>query len=139
MDGENLPDWAQQMTSALDEKMGLVVSQISAERVVARCPVEGNTQVAGIWHGGASGVLIESLGSIGAYAHARESGRIAVGTELNVTHHRAVRSGWVIGTATALHLGRSTASYQVDVSDDRGHKVATGRLTCMIIDPPKRG
>ena len=66
-------------------------------------------------------------------AHAGE-GRAAVGIELNATHHRSARSGLVTGTATALHLGRTLATYQVVVEDDGGRLVCTARLTCMLID-----
>ncbi|MFC6359047.1 PaaI family thioesterase [Luteococcus peritonei] len=133
----DLPEWATGMSSALDEKMGLEMLELSPERVSGRVPVEGNTQVAGIWHGGASAVMVESLGSMGAYAHARGFGRIAVGLDISVTHHRVTRTGWVTGVATPLQLGRSICSYQVELTDDEGHRVATGRLTCMLIDPPK--
>ena len=96
-------------------------------------PVAGNTQPYGLLHGGASAVLAETLGSYAANAHATD-GRAAVGIELNVTHHRSVRSGSVHGTATAVHLGGNLASYEVVVVDDDGRRVATARLTCMLID-----
>ena len=68
-------------------------------------PVEGNTQPYGLLHGGASVVLAETLGSIGAALHAGPAG-IAVGLDINATHHRAARSGFVTGTATALSPGQ---------------------------------
>jgi uncharacterized protein (TIGR00369 family) len=123
------------MTSALDAKMGLEVLELSAERVVGRMPVAGNTQPLGLWHGGASCVLVETLGSIGAAAHAQPD-RVAVGVDLNATHHRAVRSGWVTGTATAIRLGRSVASYEVVLVDDADERVCTARLTCQIVVRP---
>jgi uncharacterized protein (TIGR00369 family) len=51
-----------------------------------------------------------------------------------VTHHRAVRSGTVTAVATPVHLGRSTATYEIVVSDETGRRVCTGRLTCLIRD-----
>jgi len=50
----------------LNEKMGVELVEISAERVVATMPVAGNTQPYGLLHGGASVVLAETLGSIGS-------------------------------------------------------------------------
>ena len=41
----------------LNEKMGIELTEISAERVVGTMPVEGNTQPYGLLHGGASVVL----------------------------------------------------------------------------------
>jgi uncharacterized protein (TIGR00369 family) len=115
--------------------MGLEVLELTAERVVGRMPVAGNTQPLGLWHGGASCVLVETLGSIGAAAHAQPD-RVAVGVDLNATHHRAVRSGWVTGTATAIRLGRSVASYEVVLVDDADQRVCTARLTCQIVVRP---
>ena len=130
-----VPAWYAGMTSALDAKMGLEVLELTPERVVGRMPVEGNTQPMGLWHGGASCVLVETLGSIGAAAHAQPE-RVAVGVDINATHHRSVRSGWVTGTATALRLGRTVTSYEVVLVDDEGRRVCTARLTCQLIAPP---
>jgi uncharacterized protein (TIGR00369 family) len=56
--------------------------------------------------------------------------------DINATHHRAVRSGVVTGVATALHLGRSSTSYEVEVSDADGRRVCTSRLTCFLVATP---
>jgi uncharacterized protein (TIGR00369 family) len=63
--------------------------------------------------------------------HAGE-GRIAVGVDINATHHRGVRAGFVTGTATALSLGNTVACYDVIVTDEDGNRVCTSRLTCVI-------
>src|SRR5690606_38227503 len=71
----------------LSDKMGIELLEVSAERVVATMPVEGNTQPYGLLHGGASVVLAESLGSIGAAVHGHPD-RFPVGVDINATHHR---------------------------------------------------
>lgn len=119
--------------SALDAKLGLEIDELSVNRVVGRMPVQGNTQPAGLWHGGASGVLVETLGSLGAWLHARPH-KAPVGVDLNVTHHRSVRDGWVTGVATPIHLGRTSTCYEVVITDDAGRRLATGRLTCSLLD-----
>ncbi|MCL2455266.1 MAG: hotdog fold thioesterase [Micrococcales bacterium] len=121
------------LAGALAGRMGIEILEVSAERAVASMPVAGNTQPAGLLHGGASVVLAETLGSMCADLHAGP-GRAAVGIEVSATHHRAVRTGHVSGTATALHLGRSVASYEIVVEDDFGRRVATARLTCLLVD-----
>nr|WP_240644220.1 hotdog fold thioesterase [Antribacter gilvus] len=112
--------------------MGIDLTEVSAQRTTGTLPVDGNTQPAGLLHGGASAVLAETLASVAAQEHAGE-GRQAVGIELNATHHRGVRDGVVQGVATAIHLGRTTASYEIVVTDDQGRRVCTARLTCMIL------
>lgn len=124
-------EWFARFSSALDAKLGLEVLELSPQRVVGRLPVEGNTQPMGLWHGGASCVLAETLASIGAAAYARPD-RLAFGVDINVTHHRAVSSGWVTGTATALRLGRTVATYEVVLTNDAGERIGTGRVTCQL-------
>lgn len=121
------------LDGTLIERMGIEIVSLSAERAVATMPVEGNTQPAGLLHGGASAVLAETLGSFAAYQHAGP-GRAAVGIELSATHHRSARAGVVTGTATAVHLGSTLASYEVVVEDSEGRRLCTARLTCMLID-----
>lgn len=117
----------------LIERLGITIVSVSADTVVATMPVEGNTQPYGLLHGGASAALAETVGSFGAMAHAG-SGRIAVGVDLNITHHRAVRHGLVTATATSLHRGRTTATYGIRVTDQEDRLTATARLTCVIVD-----
>ena len=117
----------------LMERMGIVVVEASPQRLVATMPVEGNTQPYGLLHGGASVVLSETLGSFGSALHAGPD-RVAVGIDVNATHHRAARSGVVTGTATPLHLGSTMASWQVEIVDDAGRPVCTSRITCRLRD-----
>jgi uncharacterized protein (TIGR00369 family) len=118
---------------SLMDKMNIEVVEATAERLVATMPVEGNTQPYGLLHGGASVVLAESLGSMGAALHAGP-GKAVVGLDINATHHRAARSGVVTGTATPISLGRTLACYEVVVTDDQGKRVCTSRITCLIRD-----
>ncbi|MEH0543683.1 hotdog fold thioesterase [Streptomyces sp. B21-105] len=117
----------------LGTRMGVQILEASAERVVATMPVEGNTQPYGLLHGGASAVLAETIGSVGAMLHGGSS-KIAVGVDLNCTHHRGARSGLVTGVATPVHRGRSTATYEIVINDEEEHRVCTARLTCLLRD-----
>ncbi|AXL88083.1 thioesterase [Streptomyces sp. CB09001] len=117
----------------LGTRMGVQIVEASADRVVGTMPVEGNTQPYGLLHGGASAVLAETLGSVGSMLHGGAS-KIAVGVDLNCTHHRGARSGLVTGVATPVHRGRSTATYEVVISDEQDRRVCTARLTCLLRD-----
>lgn len=118
---------------ALSHQMGIRFTYAAPERVAASMPVEGNTQPYGLLHGGASAVLAETVGSVASAMHAG-AGRIAVGIELNATHHRSARSGHVHAVATPLSLGRTLASYAIAVTDDEDRPVCTARLTCLLRD-----
>lgn len=116
---------------ALGERMGMQLVECSASRVVITMPVEGNTQPYGLLHGGASAVLVETAGSIGAALHAGRSAMV-VGLDINATHHRSATQGTVTAVAEPISLGRTLTSYGVTVTDDEGRILCTGRLTCLI-------
>ena len=116
----------------LFQRLGIKITEATPERVVGTMPVEGNTQPHRLLHGGASCSLAESLGSVGAALHGATFGATALGVEINASHHKAVRSGLVTGVATAVHLGRSVATYEIVITDESGGRVCTARLTCLL-------
>ena len=120
---------------SLNARMGIEVIEASAERLVATMPVEGNTQPYGLLHGGASVVLAETLGSVGAAIHAGE-GKIVVGVDINATHHRAARTGLVTGVATPISVGNTLSVWEIVVTDEDGKRVCTARITCLIRERP---
>ena len=119
---------------ALNDKMGFELLKITPEEVIGRMPVAGNTQPYGLWHGGASCVLAETLASLGSFMYAQPE-RVSVGVDINATHHRSVTAGWVTGTATALRLGSTVASYEIVITDDADRRVCTARVTCQLVRP----
>ncbi len=122
----------------LNDKLGVELVEVTPERIVATMPVEGNTQPYGLLHGGASIALAESLGSIGSAIHAHPD-RVAVGVDINATHHRSATSGIVTGTATPAHLGRTSATWEIVVTDERGKRLCTSRITCALVPKEKLG
>lgn len=117
----------------LAERMGIELVEATPERVVATMPVEGNTQPYGVLHGGASCVLAETVGSTAAALHAGPD-RVTLGTEINASHHRPATSGTVTAVATPLHRGRTLATYEIVITDERDQRVCTARLTCVLRD-----
>lgn len=130
----NVPDWFHGLASALDIKMGLELLEVTPTRAVGRYPVEGNTQPFGLWHGGASCVVAETLASLAAAAEVGPTGTIA-GVDINATHLVAVRSGWVTGTAVALRIGRTLATYDVSLTNEDGEQVCAARITIALRRP----
>lgn len=137
-DGQPYEPWTIQL-GELDRKMGVVIEEQSAERVVATMPVEGNRQSLGLLHGGASVALGEALGSWAAVIHASTFGKVAVGVDVNATHHASARSGMIRGVATAIHLGRSATTHEVVISHiDTGKRLCTIRITNFLKDTKKK-
>ena len=128
-----------QFPGMLDEhlatRMGILFVELSAERSVAVMPVEGNEQPFGLLHGGAYCVLGETLGSYSANLHGgREA--MAVGIDINATHTGAATGGWVTGTCTAIHLGRTMTVHEIVVTDERGRRCSTVRITNLLRPRP---
>ncbi len=117
----------------LADRMGIKIVSASPTRVEATMPVAGNAQPYGLLHGGASCVLAETIGSLGAVLHAGAE-RVVVGIEISATHHRGVRDGLVTGVASLAHGGRTLATFEIIITDEAGRRVCTSRLTCMIRD-----
>ncbi|KRF17355.1 aromatic compound degradation protein PaaI [Nocardioides sp. Soil797] len=122
----------------LNDKMGVRITEVAPDRIVGTMPVEGNTQPYGLLHGGASVVLAETLGSTGSALHAHTLEKLAVGVDINATHHRAATSGVVTGVATAIHKGRTSCAWEIVITDENGKRVCTSRITCALI-PASRG
>jgi uncharacterized protein (TIGR00369 family) len=92
----------------------------------------GNTQPFGLLHGGANVVLAESLGSVGTHLHAGVTRRI-VGIEVSASHHKSATSGIVTAVATAVTLGKTLCTYNVEITNDKGERTCTARITCLIL------
>ena len=118
--------------SALDKKMGIEIIEASPQRMVGTMPVEGNTQPIGLLHGGANVVLAETLGSVGAHLHAGPNRKV-VGVDVNATHHKSATSGIVTAVATAVTLGKTLCCYEVEITNEKGERTCSARITCLIL------
>lgn len=126
------------MEGTLCARMGMEVLDIRPDGGTMTMPVAGNTQPAGLLHGGASIALAETVGSFAALLHARATHgpeAQAVGTAVSAVHHRAVRDGIVTASCTALHRGRSTATYQVHVHDADQRLLCSASVSTAILTP----
>lgn len=127
----NVPDWFAGLSSPLDEKLGVELLEVTPTRAVGRAPVAGNTQPFGLWHGGASCVLAEGLASLAAAAEVGPRGAVT-GVDINATHLRPAREGWITGVATAIRIGGTLATYDISLTDDAGEQVCAARITVYL-------
>ncbi|GLY67635.1 hotdog fold thioesterase [Amycolatopsis taiwanensis] len=120
----------------LNDKIGLTFVEVGPERVVGTMPVRGNRQPYGLLHGGANAVLAEALGSTVAALNAGPD-KLTLGFELSCTHHRGVTDGVVTGVAVPVHVGRGTITTEIVLTDERGKRTCTARLSCIVRDRPR--
>ncbi len=114
--------------------LGMQWIEIGEDYLQLSMPVnERTTQVYGILHGGASCALAETVGSVASALVIDQDKFYCVGLEINANHIRSVRSGLVIGTATPLHLGRTTHVWDIKIHDEMQKLVCVSRHTVAII------
>jgi uncharacterized protein (TIGR00369 family) len=119
------------------EYLGIEFLEIGDDYIRGRVPVDTRTrQPYGILHGGVSVVLAETLGSCGA-AFSCPPGHRAVGLDINANHLRSETSGWIVGTARPVHIGRTTHVWQIDLANEKGQLTCVSRLTMAILTPAK--
>ncbi len=123
--------------NTLVEHLGMRVIEVGDDFVRGTMPVDARThQPFGLLHGGASVALAESLGSLAANLCCEPEKEMAVGLEINANHVRAVTHGVVVGTARALHVGRTTQLWEIRIEDDQARLVCISRLTMAVV--PRR-
>ena len=119
------------------EHLEIEVVEIGDDFVRGKMPVDHRThQPLGILHGGASVVLAESLGSIASNLVVDSTKQYAVGMEVNANHLRPVSKGYVHGTAKAVHIGRKSHVWSIEITNDEGKMVCMSRLTMMVVELP---
>lgn len=126
-----------------DTALGIRVEEMTPTRVVAFVDIdERHHQPYGIVHGGVWASVVESVGSHGAAAAAREiTGQMAVVGVANSTDFlRPHRSGRVRATGTPVFTGRTQQLWLVEIErESDGALVARGQLRLQnLAAPPER-
>jgi uncharacterized protein (TIGR00369 family) len=122
------------MRGELELHMGIDITEVGPQRVVATMPVQGNRQPFGLLHGGASAALAETMGSY--HGSLISPGKAPLGIELSCTHHRSATAGVITAVSTPLHVGRTLCTFEIVMSDDAGRRVCTARLTVLLREMP---
>lgn len=118
----------------MPDALGIEVLELTAQRVVATMPVNDATrQPFGVLHGGASVALAETVASLGAWSSIDRERFAAVGLEINANHLRAKREGLVRAVGTAVHQGRTTQVWSIEIRDEEQRLVCVSRCTLAIV------
>ncbi len=121
-------------TGTMSAHLDIRVTEIGDDYLRGTMPVDERTvQPYGLLHGGASVVLAETLGSLGAAMTVDHDACFCVGLEVNANHLRSVRTGLVTGTARPEHLGSKTQVWSIRLTDERDKPTCIARLTVAVI------
>lgn len=120
--------------NTLATTLGIEFTELTAERVVATMPVDDRTrQLFGILHGGASLALAETVASVAGSLNVDLERFVVVGVEINANHIRAKKEGVVTGTATPIHVGRTTQVWDVRILDEQQRPICVSRCTLAVV------
>lgn len=130
----SLEDLNERPKGHIGEVLEIEFTEITPDSLSARMPVNEKTrQPYGILHGGASVVLAETLGSVASNLVINSDKYIGVGLEVNANHLRPVKSGFVTGICSPIHIGGKTHVWDIKLYDQRGKMTCVSRLTVAII------
>lgn len=132
VDLDRLNEWAERDMTG---RMGMRYTEIGDDFLRARCPVdERSTQVYGLWHGGASCVVAEAMGSVACSLCLDLTRQYCVGVEINASHMRSETAGHVTAEARPLRLGRRMHVWEIRLWNDAGKLMCVSRLTTSVQD-----
>ena len=122
-------------------KLGLEIDELVevGHRRGRLAVVPGVCQPMGIVHGGIYAAIAETLASMGTADGVIALGKVPLGMANNTSFLRPVSSGWVSAEARAIHRGRTTWLWDVEMRNDDGKLCATSRVTIAVRDPDPRG
>ena len=114
--------------------IGIEITDFGEEYICGKMPVDDRTkQPFGLLHGGASVAFAETLGSMGAGMHVDLENHSVVGIEINSSHLKAMKEGWVYGKAVPIRIGRKIQVWDIDIKDEKDNMVCKSRLTLAVI------
>ena len=114
--------------------IGIDITDFGEEYLCGKMPVDDRTkQPFGLLHGGASVAFAETLGSMGAGMHVDLENYSVVGIEINSSHLKAMKEGWVYGKAVPIRIGRKIQVWDIDIKDEKDNMVCKSRLTLAVI------
>ena len=120
------------------EHLGIEFTEVGHDFISARMPVDHRTvQPMGLLHGGASLALAETLGSVASTMIADLNKYACVGLEINANHVRSAKSGFVIGKAMPIHIGKKTHVWDIRISNEENQLICVSRLTVAVIEKKK--
>jgi uncharacterized protein (TIGR00369 family) len=130
--------WRLPIEETLDSVIGLEIDDLVEVGLrTARLPVvPAVCQPMGIVHGGVYAAIAESLASRGTADGVLDLGKVPLGMSNNTSFLRPVEIGSTVhAEARAIHRGRTTWLWDIDMRNDDGKLCATSRVTIAVRDP----
>ncbi len=119
--------------SPFDDHYGLEIDEATDELLRAHVPVSRHVkQPVGLVHGGVYASIAEALASVGTNVGVLQEGSIGLGMSNHSSFLRPISEGTIHAVARRIHRGRTTWTWDVEMTDDAGRLCATSRVTIAV-------
>ena len=117
----------------LDGTLGFKLLEVGETSARGEVPYsDAICQRFGLVHGGTYAALAEMVATEATVHHVWPDGNRAMGSSNNTAFLRPISAGTIHAAARALHRGRTTWVWDVDLTDDDGRLCATSRVTVAV-------
>ena len=116
------------------ETLSIEFIEASEDIVVAKMPVKESVyQPDGVLHGGATVALAETVGSFAAILRIDTNTHYVRGINISAKHVKSVSDGFVYAAAKSVQSGRTTQTFDIEVTNQKGELISTCRLTTITL------
>lgn len=125
----------------LPESFGIDITKVEKDSVTGTLTVDHrHLRPGNIMNGGVSLVLLETMGSISTCLYIDPLKYNAFGIQVNANHISVARPGDILtARSTPVHIGKTTQVWDVNISNQTGKLVSSGRITMLVTEAPLRG
>jgi 1,4-dihydroxy-2-naphthoyl-CoA hydrolase len=127
-------------TGQLHESFGIKLTAVDNNSITGQLTVdERHLRPGNIMNGGVSLVLIETMGSVSSFLFLDSEKQNAFGIQVSANHLSIARPGDVLtAKSQAVHIGKTTQIWDVNISNQKGKLVSSGRITMLVTDMPQK-
>ena len=120
----------------LPETLGLDILEVGEDSMTGQLIVDHrHLRPGNIMNGGVSLVLIETMGSFSSHLYIDTKKQNAFGIQVSANHLTIARPGDVLtAKSSAVHIGRTTQIWDVNITNQMGKLVSSGRITMLVTE-----
>ena len=124
----------QYVKGTMVENLGIRFTAIGEGWVEATMPIDHRTsRPGGLLHGGANLALAETVAGLGSMLTLDINDFDVRGIQVSANHTGGASSGTVFARAEILHPGNQIHVWNVEIKNETGKLISTGRVTNMIV------
>lgn len=122
----------------LPEAFGIELTAVEKDSMTGTLKIDHrHLRPGNIMNGGVSLVLIETMGSVSSCLYLDIEKQNAFGIQVSANHLGIAREGDVLtAKSLAVHIGRTTQIWDVNITNQKGKLISSGRITMLVTEQP---